>query len=141
MRKIYFFTLITFVCLIYDLQHRINSLPLAVAVVLRAQRLYIRLHLRGKSLRVLASVTWNSLCVEKSRKTKAKQIVKRVADQVTETSFDHPGNLFYFISYTEDNNVRTFKWGDADHPVQEDVKKLYDEVLASVNGIRFKPIN
>ena len=68
-------------------------------------------------------------------------MVKRVADQVNAaTSFNHPGNLFYFISYTEGNNVRTIKWGDAEHPIQEDVKKLYEETLASVNGISFKPI-
>ena len=76
----------------------------------------------------------------KIKKSEAKQIMKRVADQVTESSFNHPGNLFYFISYTEDNNERTFKWGDADHPIPTDVKKLYEEVLASVNGVRFKPI-
>jgi hypothetical protein len=81
-----------------------------------------------------------SLC-GKIKKAKAKQIVTRVADQLdSATSFNHPGNLFYFISYTEDNNERTITWGDADHPIQADVKKLYEEVLASVNGVRFKPI-
>jgi hypothetical protein len=81
-----------------------------------------------------------SLC-GKIKKSKAKQMMTQVADQVSATtSFNHPGNLFYFISYTEDNNVRTIKWGDAEHPIQADVKKLYDEVLASVNGVSFKPI-
>lgn len=77
----------------------------------------------------------------KIKKGKARQMVERVADQLNSgTPFNHPGNLFYFISYTEDNNQRTIRWGDTDHPIQEDVKKLYEEVLASVNGVRFKPI-
>jgi len=77
----------------------------------------------------------------KIKKSEAKEMMTRVADQVSAAnSFNHPGNLFYFISYTEDNNVRTIKWGDAEHPIQENVKKLYDEVLASVNGVSFKPI-
>jgi len=81
-----------------------------------------------------------SLC-GKIKIAKAKQMITQVDDQVSAaTSFNHPGNLFYFISYTEDNNVRTITWGDVEHPIQEDVKKLYDEVLASVNGVSFKPI-
>ncbi|HEX6227341.1 MAG TPA: hypothetical protein VFZ52_23150 [Chryseolinea sp.] len=81
-----------------------------------------------------------SLC-GRIKKGEAKQMVKRVAQQVeAATDFNHPGNLFYFISYTEDNNKRTITWGDADHPVQGDLKKLYDEVLASVNDVSFRPI-
>jgi len=81
-----------------------------------------------------------SLC-GKIKKAKAREIVNKVADQVDSAgSFNHPGNLFYFISYTQGNNEQTLKWGDIEHPIQDDVKKLYDEVLASVSGVRFKPI-
>ena len=81
-----------------------------------------------------------SLC-GKIKKGKAKEMVEKVANQVDAAAdFNHPGNLFYFISYTEDNKERTITWGDADHPVQGDLKKLYDEVLASVNDVSFKPI-
>jgi hypothetical protein len=78
----------------------------------------------------------------KIKKAKAKQMLKRISD-VTQstTSFNHPGNLFYFISYTEDNNKRTITWGDVDHPIQEDVKKLYEEVLANVSAVSYKPIH
>ena len=76
----------------------------------------------------------------KIKKTKAKEFVSQVSQQVNAKTFSHPGNLFYFISFTESNNERTITWGDADHPVQADVKKIYEEVLASVSIIRYKPI-
>ena len=140
MRKICFFTLITFVCSFATLaQHKFITLGSGGGFA--GTTTVYKVTPKGKVFKGagIGDVEF-SMC-GKIRKNKAKQIVKRVADEVTESSFDHPGNLFYFIAYTEDNNERTFKWGDADHPVREDVKKLYDEVLASINGIRFKPIN
>lgn len=140
MRKICFFTLITFVCSFATLAQD-KFITLGSGGGFAGTTTVYKVTPKGKVFKGagIGDVEF-SMC-GKIRKTKAKQIVKRVADEVTESSFDHPGNLFYFISYTEDNNERTFKWGDAEHPVREDVKKLYDEVLASINGIRFKPIN
>ena len=140
MRKICFFTLINFV-FIFTIAAQDKFITLGSGGGFAGTTTVYKVTPKGKVFKGagIGDVEF-SMC-GKIRKTKARQIVKRVADEVTESSFDHPGNLFYFISYTEDNNERTFKWGDANHPVQEDVKKLYDEVLASINGIRFKPIN
>lgn len=77
----------------------------------------------------------------KIKKTRAKEIIAKVTDQARAASpFSHPGNLYYFIASTENGNEQTITWGDADHPVPEDVKKLYDEVQASVTTLKFKPI-
>ena len=77
----------------------------------------------------------------KIKKSKAKEILTTVSDAMSsKTSSSHPGNLFYFISYTENNNKFTITWGDADHPVQADVKELYEEVLTTVSAVKYKPI-
>lgn len=55
-------------------------------------------------------------------------------------SFNHPGNLYYFLKYTQDGKEQTITWGDADHPVADEVRKLYEEIHASVNAIRYKPL-
>ncbi|HEY3406106.1 MAG TPA: hypothetical protein VGK59_22120 [Ohtaekwangia sp.] len=77
----------------------------------------------------------------KIKKSAAKKFVSAVADQTRlNTSFSHPGNLYYFIRYTENGKEQTITWGDADHPVPADVKKLYEEIQASVTVIRYKPV-
>lgn len=77
----------------------------------------------------------------KIKRAKAKEIIAKVTDQARAASpFSHPGNLYYFIASTENGNEQTITWGDVDHPVSEEVKKVYDEVQASVNSVEFKPI-
>jgi hypothetical protein len=77
----------------------------------------------------------------KIKRAKAKEIIAKVTDQARAASpFSHPGNLYYFIASTENGNEQTVTWGDVDHPVSEEVKKVYDEVQASVNSVEFKPI-
>lgn len=55
-------------------------------------------------------------------------------------SFNHPGNLYYFLKYTEDGKEQIITWGDAEHPVPDEIKKLYEEIQARINAIRFKPL-
>ena len=140
MRKIYLFTLITFVSSLTAAAQD-KFITLGSGGGFTGNTTMYKVTPEGKVFKGtgIGDVQF-SLC-GKIKKATAKQMMTRVADQVNAaTSFNHPGNLFYFISYTEGNNVRTIKWGDAEHPIQEDVKKLYEETLASVNGISFKPI-
>jgi hypothetical protein len=77
----------------------------------------------------------------KIRKTRAKQIIGQVADQArAATEFQHPGNLYYFIGYTENEKQQTITWGDADHPISDEIKKLYEDVHATVSAIIYRPI-
>ncbi len=140
MLKIYLFTLITFI-LSFTAAAQDKFITLGSGGGFTGNTTMYKVTLKGEVFKGegIGDVKF-SLC-GKIKIAKAEQMITQVADQVTAaTSFNHPGNLFYFISYTEDNNVRTITWGDVEHPVQEDVKKLYDEVLASVNGVSFKPI-
>lgn len=77
----------------------------------------------------------------KIRKTEAKKLIKIVADKALSSQpFSHPGNLYYFLSYTDDDNERTVTWGDANYPLPDDIKKVYDEVNTSISAIRCEPI-
>lgn len=77
----------------------------------------------------------------KLKKSKAKRIVAKAGDQApSSSSFHHPGNLYYYITYTGNGKEQTVTWGDADHPVPEHIKKLYDEIQTSVSALKYKPV-
>lgn len=77
----------------------------------------------------------------KIKKGDARKIIARVADKARATAgFSHPGNLYYFIGYTENEKQQTLTWGDANHPVPDEVKKLYEDVYAIVSEIKYRPI-
>lgn len=77
----------------------------------------------------------------KIKRGRAKEIISEVIVQTRATKeFRHPGNMYYFIGYTENDNQKTITWGDADHQVPDKIKKLYEDVHASVNNIEYRPI-
>lgn len=77
----------------------------------------------------------------KIKKAKAKQIIASITDQTRSASpFSYPGNLYYFMAYNKNSNEQAITWGDADHPAPEHIKKLYEEVQASVTAVKYKPI-
>jgi hypothetical protein len=77
----------------------------------------------------------------KIKKALAKKFIQRVADQTTVTpAFNHPGNMYSFISKVEEGTEKKITWGDIGHPAPEQVSKLYQEIMASVGAIRYKPI-
>ena len=77
----------------------------------------------------------------KIRKSEAKKLIKKVAHKTLSSKpFTHPGNLYYFLSYTDDGTEQTITWGDANHALPDDIKKIYDEVNASISAVRCEPI-
>lgn len=74
----------------------------------------------------------------KIKKSHAKKIIARVTDQArATTNFSHPGNLYYFIGYTENERQHAITWGDPDHPVPDEIRKLYEDVHAVVREIKY----
>lgn len=77
----------------------------------------------------------------KIKRSAAKKMFASISGLIpADNSFNHPGNLYYFLKYKQDAKEQTITWGDAAHPVPEGVKKLFDEIQASVNAIRYKPL-
>lgn len=77
----------------------------------------------------------------KIKKASAKKIISDVTDGARSIPpFSHPGNIYYFLAYTENGKEQTITWGDADHPVPERIKNLYEEIQTSVSAVNYKPI-
>ena len=77
----------------------------------------------------------------KMKKAHALNYLQSVSEQTEATpKFDHPGNLYFFIGYAENNSERKVTWGDMGNPVPESIQKLYQEINTTLNSIRFKPI-
>lgn len=76
----------------------------------------------------------------KIRRAKAKKMIAKVAAAVSSINFDHPGNLYYFLTLKENDGEKKITWGDADHKVPDNVKLLFDEAQASVAELKYKPI-
>lgn len=77
----------------------------------------------------------------KIKKAQARQFIARVNNHTRPAKFNHPGNLYYFITYTEKGIEQTITWGDANYPAPDEIKKLYDEINSSVSEIKYRPIN
>lgn len=44
--------------------------------------------------------------------------------------FQHPGNTYQFMEFQDDGQSRRIAWGDREHPVDEKIKALYDQLIA-----------
>ena len=77
----------------------------------------------------------------KIKKARAKEIIARVNNHALAGKFNHPGNLYYFITYSENGMEQTITWGDVNHPAPDEIKKLFEEINSSVSEIEYRPIN
>ncbi|MBK9338149.1 MAG: hypothetical protein IPM98_17025 [Lewinellaceae bacterium] len=67
-----------------------------------------------------------------------KNCNRKTADNLLDTAedlgllkldFDHPGNIYKFIEFTDDGQTRRITWGDPAHPVDEKIKGLYEQLV------------
>ncbi len=78
----------------------------------------------------------------KLKKARASKYIQSAFEQTQSTpEFNHPGNLYFFIGYAENTFERKVTWGDSSNSVPDSIQKLYQEINAMLNSIRFKPIN
>ena len=77
----------------------------------------------------------------KIKKAMAKKYIQTVSELTQSGSpFSHPGNMYYFINYTDTNGEHKATWGDAQYPVADSIQKLYQEINSTIGSARFKPI-
>jgi len=71
-----------------------------------------------------------------------KNCLCKTAKQLFETAeslglekmdFAHPGNIYSFIEYTDDGKTNRVTWGSREHPVDEKIKGLYEQLVQMVN--------
>lgn len=77
----------------------------------------------------------------KIKRSQAKKFFKNVSAQLQAADFNHPGNLYYFLTIAENGNEKKVTWGDADHKVPEPIRTTHQEIQATVTPIKFKPIH
>jgi hypothetical protein len=73
----------------------------------------------------------------KLSKSKARKYYKKVKQLTDSSTYNHPGNLYYSIAALENDKERRITWGDAEHPVPEEAKTLYQELTTILSGLPF----
>jgi hypothetical protein len=67
-----------------------------------------------------------------------KKFFKRAESLIKETS-SHPGNIYYSITFSQNGKATTITWGAEGHTPKDDVKKLYDDLFAKIQSMKFSP--
>jgi hypothetical protein len=76
----------------------------------------------------------------KIKSKKAKIFLSRLSVQFAAAEeFDHPGNLYYFISLSENKTEDRKTWGDPAYPPATALQELYREIHDTVNKLNYKP--
>lgn len=77
----------------------------------------------------------------KIKKSLAAKFLDETTTQLQMPDFNHPGNMYFFLSIVEDDDKsKKITWGDNSYPVQASIEKLYQEIQSTINTIKFKPI-
>jgi hypothetical protein len=59
---------------------------------------------------------------------------------IPDTSFHHPGNVYYFIQLPGDTPDKRYTWGDPDFKVPDALGKLYQSAMDKVAGLKYKTV-
>lgn len=70
-------------------------------------------------------------------KSEAKKIYADLK-AMPDTSFHHPGNIYYFIQVPGDTSDIRITWGDPAYPAPEAITELYRNTLVKIAGLTFK---
>jgi hypothetical protein len=77
----------------------------------------------------------------KIKKSRAKKIFSQASQLVKATEeFNHPGNMYYFVTLSEGDKPQRITWGETGHPVNEGLKNLYTEIQTTVSALKYKPV-
>jgi hypothetical protein len=77
---------------------------------------------------------------EKSKmKNRARKKFFQRAEKLSPEAFNHPGNIYYAITYYSKGKTITITWGAEGHTPKDDIKKLYDDLFAKIMTMKFSP--
>src|SRR5262245_5906409 len=71
------------------------------------------------------------------KRAKAKELIAKVTTAVSSPEFEHPGNMYQFLSLKETDGEKKITWGDTNHPVPDNIKALYDEIQTAIADLTF----
>ena len=99
---------------------------------------YVILH-NGKVYKGSGSAEINISYRGKIRKSDTRKLYKEFED-IADTSFSHPGNMFYYIKKVGENTEYKYTWGDTGFEVSDQVRNLYRNTMVKLSGLTFKPV-
>jgi hypothetical protein len=77
---------------------------------------------------------------EKSKmKNRARKKFFQRAEKISIEPFNHPGNIYYAITYYSKGKAITITWGADGYTPKDDVKKLYDDLFVKIMTMKFSP--
>jgi hypothetical protein len=67
--------------------------------------------------------------VKKLRKKQTREIFDKAGRiKKSQPTFDHPGNMTWFIKYQAGGTVAEYKWGDSNAFVPSEIKEFYNQL-------------
>ena len=86
---------------------------------------------------VSKSLEANHQLLGKVKKAKAKALFKSWESQpFAKEEFQHPGNMYYFVSMAKDGEDHRLSWGSNDHPAGDELKTFYKECSALIKEMK-----
>src|SRR6218665_1523848 len=75
------------------------------------------------------------------RKSKARKFVKETTNVVQRAGdFNHPGNLYHFLSFKNEGQENKITWGSSQEVAPEGVTEVYKKLMDTIASLKFKPI-
>ena len=75
----------------------------------------------------------------KINKGRAKTIYQSWENKdLTKKEFQHPGNMYYFVTMVNDGKEHRLTWGSHNHPAGDEIKAFYKECRALVEELRIE---
>lgn len=93
----------------------------------------------GNVLKGSARIDTNYTDAGKIKKSQAKKLFCKM-NKVATTPFNHPGNMYYFISYFHNDKEIKYTWGENDFKVPEEIITLYRETVSKLSKLEYSPV-
>lgn len=75
----------------------------------------------------------------KIKKSEARKIFVEFGS-IQDSSFHHPGNLYYFIHKVGEGCKTEYTWGEQGFEVPENLTILYKNSMSRLSGLSYKPV-
>ena len=95
-----------------------------------------KVYLNGEVQKGSGMVELNYLQHSKIKKSAAKKMFCRIS-KLEITSFNHPGNMYYFIVFFENDKAIKYTWGAADFKAPEELTGLYNDAVSQLSKLDY----
>ena len=86
------------------------------------------------TLKFTEIITGKKAILPKVKKSDVKDIYTQLKEiNFQSISFNHPGDVYYFLKQSDAQSEHKVVWGDTENPVPQEVQKLYDLLVSSMN--------